>query len=98
VIHTVGPVYGRHSGREAELLAACYHNALELAVENELKSIAFPAISTGAYSYPRAEAASVSSAAIANFLAANDSINEVRLVFFLPRDAQAFLNNHKFME
>lgn len=98
VIHTVGPIYGRPGGRAAELLSACYHQALKLAVEHELTSIAFPAISTGAYRYPRAEAAAVSSEAIAHFLAVDNSLTEVRLVFFLPRDAQTFLNNHKFKE
>src|ERR1700730_8851236 len=49
VIHTVGPIYGRHGGHEAELLAACYKNSLMLAVKNSLDSIAFPAISTGVY-------------------------------------------------
>src|SRR6185503_15737799 len=48
VIHTVGPIYGRHAGREEELLAGCYRNSLQLALANDLRSIAFPAISTGA--------------------------------------------------
>src|SRR5881409_2823995 len=64
VIHTVGPIYGEHQGHEAELLANCYHNSLTLAVEHNLTSIAFPAISTGVYGYPLAEAAEVSSQAI----------------------------------
>src|SRR3989449_4648129 len=49
VIHTVGPIFGRHNGEEAELLANCYRNSLILAVEHNLASIAFPAISTGAF-------------------------------------------------
>src|SRR6266508_6664748 len=68
VIHTVGPVYGNHQGKEAELLANCYHNSLTLAVGKNLTSIAFPAISTGIYGYPMGEAAEVSSKAIENFL------------------------------
>src|SRR5215210_7127474 len=48
VIHTVGPIYGRHNGREAELLASCYRNSLRLAADHGLSSIAFPSISTGA--------------------------------------------------
>src|SRR5213080_298358 len=59
VIHTVGPIYGEHRGKEAELLANCYHNSLTLAVEKNLTSIAFPAISTGVYSYPPEKAADV---------------------------------------
>src|SRR3989475_13042163 len=57
VIHTVGPIYGEHRGKEAELLANCYHNSLTLAVEKNVTSIAFPAISTGVYGYPQEEAA-----------------------------------------
>ncbi len=96
VIHTVGPVWGQHDGREAELLAACYRSSLALAVRHALETLAFPAISTGAYGYPRDEAAAVASETIADFLSADDSLREVRLVFFSPDDAQAFLRNHKF--
>ena len=96
VIHTVGPVYGRHGGREAELLARCYRNSLALCAEHNLASIAFPAISTGVYGYPREEAAAVSSTAIMEFLAAEDSAPQVRLVFFKLDDMEAFLRNHRF--
>src|SRR5260370_13356627 len=61
VIHTVGPVYGNHRGKEAELLANCYHNSLTLAGERNLPSIAFPAISTGIFGYPLTDAAEVAS-------------------------------------
>jgi len=98
VIHTVGPVYGEHRGKEAELLANCYHNSLTLAVEKNLTSIAFPAISTGIYGYPLDEAAVVSSQTIENFLATDRQLKEVRLVFFQSRDAQVFLENQKFSE
>lgn len=97
VIHTVGPIYGRHGGHEAELLARCYRNSLALASKYELTSVAFPAISTGAYGYPRAEAAAVSSRAIEEFLASENSrMQEVRLVFFSTKDALIFLKNHRF--
>jgi O-acetyl-ADP-ribose deacetylase (regulator of RNase III) len=96
VIHTVGPVYGRHNGRESELLAECYRNSLALAAAHDLASIAFPAISTGAYGYPREEAAIVSSTAVKEFLAGEDSNLRVHLVFFMPDDAELFLNNHRF--
>jgi O-acetyl-ADP-ribose deacetylase len=96
VVHTVGPIYGRHGGREAELLAACYQNSLGLAAGQGIASIAFPAISTGAYGYPRAEAAAVASLAIADSLKQESSIREVRLVFFSTDDARVFLSNHKF--
>ena len=96
VIHTVGPVYGDHGGREPELLAACYKNSLALAAHHNLTSIAFPAISTGIYGYPRSEAAAIASQSIQQFLAANDVITEVRLVFFQPDDMEVFLDNHQF--
>jgi O-acetyl-ADP-ribose deacetylase len=98
VIHTVGPIYGEHRGKEAELLANCYHNSLTLAVEKNLTSVAFPAISTGVYGYPLEEAAEVSSRTIENFLATDRQLKEVRLVFFQPRDAKVFLAHQKFSE
>lgn len=106
VIHTVGPIWGQHRGRESDLLAACYRNSLALAVEHELASVAFPAISTGAYGYPQAEAAEAASQAINDFLSSAQSGNshddrphllaEVRLVFIGEQSAKAFLENHKF--
>jgi O-acetyl-ADP-ribose deacetylase (regulator of RNase III) len=96
VIHTVGPVYGRGGKDKAELLAACYLNSLRLAADKGLRTIAFPAISTGIYGYPPHEAAKVSSAAIETFLAADKTLQEVRLVFFSPADADVFLKNHSF--
>ena len=95
VIHTVGPVEGRSGGQEAELLASCYRNSLELAVEHELKTVAFPSISTGAYGYPKDEAAEVSSMAIGDYLKSDDSLEEVRLVFYTEDDAQLFLQNQR---
>lgn len=96
VIHTVGPIYGQHAGCEAQLLTACYQNSLRLAADLSLSSIAFPAISTGVFGYPASEAAAVSSAAIAEFLSTDETLREVRLIFFQPRDADAFLKNHTF--
>jgi O-acetyl-ADP-ribose deacetylase (regulator of RNase III) len=96
VIHTVGPIKGRAGGQEAELLAACYRNCLALAVEHELRTIAFPSISTGAFGYPREEAALVSSEAIEAFLSTDMLLNEVRLVFYSRGDANVFLRNHRF--
>ena len=81
------PSAGAEGGRDAELLAACYWNSLALAVEHNLSSIAFPSISTGAYGYPREEAAAVSSKAIEDFLTADKILKEVRLVFYSLGDA-----------
>jgi O-acetyl-ADP-ribose deacetylase len=98
VIHTVGPVKGVDPEREAELLAACYRNSLALAVRHALKSVAFPAISTGVYGYPREEAAAIASTAIAEFLARDESISEVRLVFYGAGDFRLFSRHHRFGE
>jgi O-acetyl-ADP-ribose deacetylase (regulator of RNase III) len=96
VIHTVGPVYGQHQGREAELLAACYQHSLRLAANHSLGSSAFPAISTGVFGYPLSEAAVVSSEAITSYLAADAQLKEVRLVFFQSHDAAIFLEHQRF--
>lgn len=96
VIHTVGPIFGRHGGEEAQLLAACYQNSLRLAASHSLSSIAFPAISTGAFGYPAHKAAAVSSATVAEFLSADQTLREIRLIFFLQRDANTFLKNQIF--
>lgn len=93
VIHTVGPVYGMNSGRDAELLANAYRNSIELAVAKDLKSIAFPSISTGAYGYPKDEAAPIVSRAVGEMLRMYSHIDEVRLVFFSEADARSFLRH-----
>lgn len=96
VIHTVGPIYGQENGREAELLADCYRNCLISANKNNLKSIAFPSISTGAFYYPKHEAAAISSKSIKHFLANNNSLEKVHLVFFSESDAKMFLKHEDF--
>jgi O-acetyl-ADP-ribose deacetylase len=98
VIHTVGPVYGRNQGKDAELLADCYINSLSLAVEKGIKSIAFPSISTGAFGYPKDKAAAISSKAIKDFLNKQEAKNLdlIELVFFAEQDAKIFIENQKF--
>jgi len=96
VIHTVGPVYGRGGKEKAEQLAACYRNSLSLAAKEGMKTVAFPAISTGVYGYPLEEATQVSSQAVKKFLDSDPSIQEVRLVFFSRSDAAIFLKNQAF--
>ncbi len=96
VIHTVGPIFGRNDGKDAELLANCYRNSLDLAIANDLKTLAFPSISTGAFGYPKHEAAKVSSATIKDFLAETEDFREIRLVFFSDADAQNFIKHQKF--
>ncbi|HOW32246.1 MAG TPA: O-acetyl-ADP-ribose deacetylase [Bacteroidales bacterium] len=77
VIHTVGPVY--HGGKygEAEKLASCYRSSLKLAVDNGLKTIAFPNISTGVYGYPKEEASQLAIAVVKQFLAGDETIEKV---------------------
>jgi O-acetyl-ADP-ribose deacetylase (regulator of RNase III) len=96
VIHAVGPVYGTHGGREAELLSSCYTRSLRLALEHGAQSIAFPAISTGVYGYPREYAAAIASESVKSFLAEQSGIAQVIFVFFQANDATVFLENHKF--
>src|SRR6476660_8635376 len=69
VIHTVGPIWRGGQHDEARTLANCYRNSLHLAVENEIKILAFPAISCGAYGYPIKEAAQIAFKAACEFLA-----------------------------
>ena len=96
VIHTVGPIYGRDPDRESALLAACYQNSLELARQHAMSSLAFPSISTGAFGYPKPEAAKIAAGAIKQFLTADEQIEQVRLVFFQPSDARVFLQYQEF--
>ncbi len=96
IIHTVGPIYGMNHGRDAELLIACYKNSLNLAAENDVKTISFPSISTGAFHYPKHEAAQISSKAIKDFLETEEQIKQVRLVFFSESDAKMFIKHQKF--
>ena len=84
IIHTVGPVW-RGGGRgEAEVLASCYRNSLQLAVGNGIKTIAFPAISCGAYRYPVSEASQIAVETTWEFLANSDKID--KLIFVVATD------------
>jgi O-acetyl-ADP-ribose deacetylase (regulator of RNase III) len=92
VFHAVGPIYrdGRHG--EAAQLASCYRKCLELAEERDVRTISFPAISTGAYGYPAKEAAGIALETVANHLALEQS--NVREVFFVLFD-QGFYQLHQ---
>jgi O-acetyl-ADP-ribose deacetylase (regulator of RNase III) len=82
VIHTVGPVWNGGNKNEAEKLANCYNNSLKLAVENNVKTIVFPNISTGIYGYPKKEAAEIAVKSVSDFLQNNSSISKVYFVCF----------------
>ena len=90
VIHTPGPVW--HGGERGEdaLLRSCYLNCLKLASENGCRSIAFPSISTGVYHFPLERAAKIAVAAIREYLASHEEIEEVRMVCFDARTQQAY--------
>ncbi|WP_068807677.1 O-acetyl-ADP-ribose deacetylase [Thauera phenolivorans] len=91
VVHTVGPVYGQEDGAEEGLLASCYRKALGRAREHGLKTLAFPAISTGIFGYPADAAARVVSRTLQDELAGERQLEEVRLVFFDREQAETFL-------
>lgn len=90
VIHTVGPVWKGGRAGEAELLRACYRNSLELAAQHCLRSLAFPAISTGAYGYPLEAAAKIAVAAARDFLSRPSSVELVRFVCFRHEDLAVY--------
>jgi O-acetyl-ADP-ribose deacetylase (regulator of RNase III) len=89
VIHTVGPVWSGGNRREDEMLANCYHNSLALAQRNGLRTIAFPAISTGIYGFPRERAARIAVAEAIRFLANSDLPEQVTFVCHDP-ETRAF--------
>ncbi|MES0490867.1 MAG: O-acetyl-ADP-ribose deacetylase [Leptospirales bacterium] len=93
VIHTVGPRWAGGNSGEPEKLADCYRNSLMLAKKKGLKSIGFPAISTGVFGYPPDLAAVVSSTVVRDFLADNDIPHVVNFIFFGTLDMETFLEH-----
>jgi len=92
VIHTVGPVYKSGRYNEAEKLSACYHRSLELAIENGIKTIAFPNISTGVYGYPKNEAAEIAIKTVIDFLERNFKIEKVVFCVFDDENFKLYQN------
>lgn len=92
VIHTVGPVWQGGRLSEDELLAACYQNSLALAQQYSLKTIAFPAISTGVYAFPLERATRIAVTEVCRFLEGDDSLEKVVLVSFSDRAYQCYLS------
>jgi O-acetyl-ADP-ribose deacetylase (regulator of RNase III) len=90
VIHTVGPVYHSAGKKAPDLLASCYRRSLEVASQNNLKSVSFPSISTGAYGYPIEEAAPIALKTVADYLKAHPEIQLVRFVLFGSDAYQAY--------
>lgn len=91
IIHTVGPVWRGGSNGEPELLASCYRRSLEVAVANNVRSIAFPAISCGIYGYPIAAATDIAIAEILAFTASDQGIEQVVFACFSEEILDAYL-------
>ena len=90
VIHTVGPIWSGGKRREPELLASCYEQSLGLASQNELKSVAFPSISTGAYRYPIEQAAEVAQMTVREWLEAHEMPERVVFCCFSESDREVY--------
>ena len=91
VIHTVGPIWRGGDNNEDELLAGCYRNSLSLAVENEVRTIAFPSISTGVYHFPVERASRIAIKEIGRFLDGEGTIENVYMVCFDARTYELYL-------
>lgn len=91
VIHTVGPVYGHARGRERSLLSNCYLNSLDLGQSKNLKTIAFPCISTGVYMFPQEEAAKIAIETVKSYIKDNpDVFQEIIFVTFRESDYRIY--------
>ncbi|MDH5484529.1 MAG: O-acetyl-ADP-ribose deacetylase [Gammaproteobacteria bacterium] len=88
IIHTVGPIWQGGTHNEASLLANCYRNSLQLASNNALKSIAFPAISCGVYGFPPDQAAKIAVHEITDFMMTHERPKEIYLVSFSNKMTQ----------
>lgn len=98
VIHTVGPVWHGGGKGEPELLASCYRRSLEVAVENGLKTIAFPAISTGVYRYPKDQACRIAVKTTMEFLESHAEVEKVVFVCFSDEDLGEYLSALEILE
>lgn len=99
VIHTVGPVWNNGKYDEERKLANCYKNSLQLAADNNCKTVAFPNISTGIYRFPKKEAATIALDTVAEFLSQTDKIEKVIFVCFDEENYELYLsliNNYSF--
>lgn len=92
VIHTVGPIYSGGKRGEAETLASCHRECIRLADEHAVRSLAFPAISTGAYGYPVTEAAGIAVRAVLDALQSTTHLTHVRFVLFDVATLRAYAN------
>jgi O-acetyl-ADP-ribose deacetylase (regulator of RNase III) len=92
VIHTVGPIWRGGQSNEKEMLASCYQNSLRLAIEKEIKTIAFPNISTGVYGFPKELAADIAISEVKKFLTVPDQLGKVIFVAFDEENFRIYQN------
>jgi O-acetyl-ADP-ribose deacetylase (regulator of RNase III) len=93
VIHTVGPIWRGGNNNERILLASCYKRSLELAVENDLKTLAFPNISTGVYNFPKEEAAEIALREVKKFPDFENQLEKIIFVIFDEENYQIYRTN-----
>lgn len=94
VIHTVGPVWSGGTSGEAEVLASCYRNALDIAAQNGVRTIAFPSIATGAYGYPIRDACRIALRELAAGLERHSEISSATVVCYDRGTLEAYLEAH----
>ena len=92
VIHTVGPIWEAGNNGEDQLLTNCYNNSLKLAVDNQIKTIAFPAISTGVYGFPLERATQIAIKTTADFLNSDKSVKKIIFICFDKKTYQTYEN------
>jgi len=90
VIHTVGPVWHGGNNKESQFLADAYKNSLQAAIDNGIRTISFPSISTGAYGYPVEKASRVALRAVTEFIKENPGIEEVRFILHSSNDLKIY--------
>lgn len=90
VIHTVGPVWNDGNHNEDNLLKSCYENSLKLAVQNKVKTIAFPSISTGVYMFPIERASKIAVETVKNFVEKNTLLKEIIFCVFSENDLEVY--------
>ncbi|PKL83645.1 MAG: O-acetyl-ADP-ribose deacetylase [Ignavibacteriae bacterium HGW-Ignavibacteriae-3] len=90
IIHTVGPVWHGGASGEKNLLSSCYINSLNIAVENSLSTICFPAISTGIYGFPFDQASGIALSSVQKFLESNSSLAQVAFILYSANDYDTF--------
>lgn len=98
VIHTVGPIWGGGTENENDLLKNCYQNSLEIAEKNKIKSMSFPSISTGVYSFPIIEASAIALNTIISYLKGQTCIKNVVIVLFSDNDLAVYSETLKNLD